>query len=174
MSIAAAGLALGFVSSAFQGFTAYQSASYQAAIAELNQSIANDNAQRALERVQIEQQDQDAITLAMLGEQEAAQASSGLAFGSRSFRLARKSAQELGRKDALNIRQAGEIEAYNYRTQAANFGAQAQFAKASGVNSLLGGFLGGIGSLVSGATKVRDPDRFTNPYYGQQLGPGLV
>lgn len=172
MTIAAAGIALGFASTLFQGFTAYQSASYQAAVAEMNAEIANENAKRALERSQVEQQDQDAITLAMLGEQQAGQAASGLAFGSRSFRLQRKSAQELGRKDALNIRQAGEIEAYNYRTDAANYQAQAGIAKASGVNSLLGSFLYGAGSLVSGATKVRDPDRFYNPYYDQGLLTG--
>lgn len=163
MTIAAAGLALSFGSALFQGYTSYQAASYQAAIAEMNQDIANDNAVRALQRSQVEQQDQDAITLAMLGEQEAAQGASGLAFGSRSFRLTRKSAQELGRKDALNIRQAGELEAYDYKTQAANFGAAASANKASATNSLLGSFLGGTASLISGATKVRDPDRFNNP-----------
>lgn len=162
MSVAAAGLVLGFASTVFQGYTSYQAASYQAAIADMNQEIANENAVRALERSQIEQQDQDSITLAMLGEQEAQQAASGLAFGSRSFRLTRKSAQELGRKDALNIRQAGELEAYDYKTQAANFGAAAEANKASATNSLLGGFLGGTASLISGATKIRDPDRFNN------------
>jgi hypothetical protein len=140
-------------------------------VAKMNQEIANDNAKRSLERVQVEQQDQDAITLAMLGEQEAGMAASGLAFGSGSFRLARKSAQELGRKDALNIRQAGELEAHDYRTQAANFGAQAELSKASARNSLLGGFLGGVTSLVSGATKVRNPDRFASSTYS---GGGLL
>lgn len=163
MTIAAAGLGLTFLSTAFGAYTQYQAASYQAQIAEMNQEIALDNANRALQRSQVEQQDQDAITLAMLGEQQAAQAASGLAYGSRSFRLNRKSAQELGRKDALNIRQAGELEAYDYKTQAANFGAAASANKASATNSLLGGFLGGVSSLVSGATKVRDPDRFNNP-----------
>lgn len=163
MSIALLGVAVSAASAVFQGISGYQQASYQAKVAEMNQEIANDNAKRALERVQVEQQDQDAITLAMLGEQEAQQAASGLSFGSGSFRLARKSAQELGRKDALNIRQAGELEAHDYRTQAANFGAQAGLAKASATNSLLGGFLGGVTSLVSGASKVRDPTRFDNP-----------
>lgn len=163
MSLAVLGIGLSFASSVFQGISSYQAASYQAKVAEMNQEIANDNAKRALERVQVEQQDQDAITLAMLGEQETGQAASGLAFGSGSFRLARKSAQELGRKDALNIRQAGELEAHDYRTQAANFGAQAKLSKASAANSLLGGFLGGVTSLVSGATKIRNPDRFANP-----------
>jgi hypothetical protein len=169
MSVGVIGLALGFVSTAFQAVSSYQAYSYQAKVAEMNQEIANDNATRALERAQVEQQDQDSITLAMLGEQEAQQAASGLAFGSGSFRLARKSARELGRKDALNIRQAGELEAYDYRTQAANFGAHAEMAKASATNSLLGGFLSGTASLVSGATKVANPDRFANPYYDQNL-----
>lgn len=161
MSLAAVGLGLGFVSSVFQGISGYQAASYQAAIAEMNQNIANENAKRAVQRSQVEQQDQDATSLALLGEQEATQAASGLTLGSGSFRLARRSAQELARKDALNIRQAGELEAYDYKTQAANFGMQSQLASSQATGSLLGGFLGGASSLISGAAKIRDPLRYS-------------
>jgi hypothetical protein len=154
-AVAIIGAGLSFASEAFSAVSQYQAASYQAKIAEYNQQIANDNAKRTLQTAQVQQQDQDAQSLALLGEQEANQAASGFSLGSRSFRLARRSAQELARKDALNIRQAGEVEAYNYRVQANNFGLESELAKMQANSSLLGGFLGGATSLISSATKVR-------------------
>ena len=156
-ALAPIGLALSFASTAFQGIAGAQAASYQAAIAEQNQQVAKENANRTIQASQVEQQDRDLTARALLGEQVTEQAASGLTLGSRSFRLARRSAQQLARKDALNIRQAGAVDAYNYRTQAANFGMQADLARSSASSSLLGGFLGAGTSLISGASKIYVP-----------------
>lgn len=159
-----AAAAIAAVSSVASGFMGMQQSAYQAKVANMNAQIAEENAKRALERSRIEQEDSDRFqTAAMLGEQEAAQSTSGLSLTGKSAILTRATARKLGRRDALNIIQAGEIESYNYRTQAANFRADAGAARLSGVSSLLGGFIGAAGgfadrmpsSLMSGASATR-------------------
>jgi hypothetical protein len=149
-----AGTLISAIGSVTSGMAAQQQANYQAKVSEMNEKIAKQNAVRAIERSQIEQEDQDRETAAQLGEIVAAQGASGLSLTSRSSALTRKSARMLGRRDALNIRQAGEIEAYNYKTQAVNFEADAQLRRMEGKSSLLAGFVGGIGSLIGGARQV--------------------
>lgn len=151
------GLALSFASSAFGAIGQYQAAQYQASIAEMNQKVANINADRTIQTSQVEQQDRDLQARALLGEQVAEQAASGLTLGSKSFRQARRGAQELARQDSLRIRQAGDVDAYNYRVQAANYGMQSQLAQATATSSLVGGFLGAGTSLIQGVNKIYVP-----------------
>lgn len=163
MTIATIGTVLGVGASLFEGFQGYQAGQYRAKVAEFNQDIAKQNADRAIERSQVEQQDQDAITLAALGEQLASQGASGLAITGRSNTALRKNAATLGRLDALRIRQGGQLEAYNYNVDAANFGAEAGAARSSGAGSLVSGFLNAGTSLIGGAGKVKNPARYTTP-----------
>lgn len=132
------------------GVTTFAAASNNAAIQEMNAEIAEENRQRALNRAQIEQQENDFRVRGMLGEQLAAQAASGVEIGKGSPKYTRIAARELGRLDALNIRQAGELEAYNYATQATNFRANAAGMRSEGVFGLLGGFLN-AGSVITSA-----------------------
>lgn len=142
-------------------------AAYQAQIAEMNKRVAEENERRVQERAQVEQQDQDFEARAFIGAQEAAQSASGLALGGRSQIMTRRSAHELARRDALNIRQAGEIDAYNFRVDAANAGAQAQLHRMQADSyrqqasqSQLAGWIGATGSLLSGAGRIaRQRDR---------------
>jgi len=145
------------------GAATFAAASNNAAIQEMNAEIADDNAKRALERAAIEQQESDFRTRGLLGEQLAQQAASGVDIGSGSPKYTRIAARELGRLDALNIRQAGELEAYNYRTQSVNFRANAAGARAEGAFGLLGGFLN-AGSALTNATPVAKKNYFApNP-----------
>ena len=146
------------------GFSALAAGNYQAKVAEMNAQIADDNEKRALQRSQVEQLTQDQATLGMLGEQEAAQSVSGVSLNSKSSIRTRQAARELGRLDSLTIRQAGEVEAYGYKTDAVNQRAQAGLAKASGVSSFLGSFLGAAASLVGESSSVRSPKKYTNSY----------
>lgn len=142
--------AVGAIASIAQGVMGFMQASYQAEVAKMNAKIANENAKRSIQRSSIEQEDFDRMeTAATLGEQEAAQGASGLSISSPSAIKTRATSRALGRRDALNIIQAGQIEAYNYRTQAANFKAEAKASKLSGFSSLLGGFIGGVGSFAN-------------------------
>lgn len=163
--MAAIGPILGAVGSLVSGFAAMSAGNYQAKIAEMNAKIADDNARRAIERSQIEQQDQDTMTLGMLGEQEAAQSASGVSLTSKSSILTRKSARELGRRDALNVRQSGELEAYGFKTDAVNQRAQGQLAKMQGQSSMIGAFLGAGSSLIGAANGTPSRNRITKGTY---------
>lgn len=160
MTIAAIGTAIGVGASLFQGVQGYTAGQYRARVADMNRKIAEENANRSINRSQIEAQEQDVMTLAMLGEQTAAQASSGISLGSRSFGQVRQNARLLGRLDALNVRQAGEVEAYNYRTDAENFRAEAGAARMDATSSLIGGFLNAGSSLIGGAGKTGSKSLF--------------
>lgn len=155
------GIALSVAGSVLGAVQAKNMADYQAELAERNAKISEENAARTITRSQVEAQDQDMMNLAFLGEQEAAQSASGL--GGRSQFLARKSGQELGRRDVLNVRQAGEIEAYNYRVEAMGQRANAEMARAEGRNAMLSGFLGATKSIIGGASSFRNPGRFNPP-----------
>ncbi len=129
-------------------------ASYQAKVANMNAEVAEENAQRALSRSGIEAEDSDRQTAALLGEQEVAQAASGVSLSGKSQILTRKSARILGRRDALNILQDGSTEAYNFRVQKANFKAEAAAAKMSGVASLVGGAMSAMAGAPVGSSMV--------------------
>lgn len=144
--------------------TAYQQGRYQSAIAEANQKVANQNAGIALERSSQEAQDQDALTLAAIGEQLAVQSASGLSTSSRSSMMTRKSTRQLGRKDSLNVAHAGRLQANQYLTQGQNFGMQAEAANLQAQGSLLEGMMT-AGSLIGDASSVRNKNRFNpRPY----------
>ena len=144
----AAAAIIGAFGSIISGIGQMQAANYQAQIAQMNAEIARDNAKRAIDKAQLDQEDQDKKSIVMQGEIEAAQSVSGIALTSRTSKLTRKTALELGRKDALNVRQAGEMEAYNHKVAAANQTAQAGLYRMQGTNSLLSGFVNGFSSLI--------------------------
>lgn len=143
-------LATTLVGGAVQTIGAIQQSKYQAAVANMNARIEEQNAQRAVERAGIEAQNQDRINAGILGEQISEQSGSGLSARSGSFALGRKSARELARLDTLNVAQQGFLDAFNARTRAANFRAEASAAKASGRNALISGAIDTVGSLASG------------------------
>lgn len=155
--------ALAAIGSIASGVLGFMQADYQSQVAKMNAHIAAENAQRASERSQIEQEDQDAKSAAMIGELVASQSASGIALGSGSSMLTRTSAAKLGRQDALRVRQAGATEAYNYLTQAENFNAQAKADSMGGIGSLLGGFLGGARSLIGDSSAVNK--RYAQRFY---------
>lgn len=162
MLLAAAG-------SVLSGVMGFAQSRYQAAIASRNAQIAKDNASRAVYKSQIDAQMQDTQTTAMIGQQESLQAASGLSLNSESSRRLRRSAAILGRLDTLNVRQAGEVEKYNYLTQAANFEAESRMAQFGGVGSLLGGFLGAAQSFSG--TSLIGGARSTGSQYNPLMRP---
>jgi len=171
LSLVATGI--GVAGSVIGTFANVQSANYQAMIAERNKKIQLENADRAIARSQQEQYMQDRQAAYMLGQQEAQQGASGLKVGGRSFMLTRRASRELARLDALNIRQAGQLEAYNYRVASEDSAAAASFARSQAMFSLLGGFLDAGTSLIGGignynkALQLQTPARSARPigYY---------
>ena len=150
-------------------------ASYQAKVANMNASIAEDNAKRALERGDVNAEDSDFQTRALLGEQEVAQAASGVSLSGKSQILTRESARKLGRRDALNIVQDASVEAYNYKTQAANFKAEAAAARISGISGLVGSVFSAAGSIPSSLAGGSSSTASPYKYIPQPLAkPSLV
>lgn len=142
---------VGAISSIAGGVMGMMQAQYQAKVANMNAAVAKENAARAVEKASIEGEDNDLQTKALLGEQEVAQAASGISLSGKSQILTRRSAHLVGRRDTMNIIHKGKVEEYNYLVDAANFKAQAQAAKMSGISSLVGGVLGAAGSFAGSA-----------------------
>jgi hypothetical protein len=145
---AAAALAAG--ATLVKGVGDFSSGMYQSKVAEMNSKVAQDNARRALQRSDVEAVENDRLTAEMLGEQEAAQGASGLSLTGKSFAANRARTRILGRRDTLNIRQAGQIENYNYKVQRQNFRAESKSAKTSAYLGLAGSVLE-AGSIVGNA-----------------------
>lgn len=139
---------------------ATQRANFEAQVAERNRAVMEDNATRAQYNAQVQQAESDRIARGLIGEQIAAQSASGLKLGGRSQMLTRKSAKELARLDALNIRQAGDVEAHNYRIGAEDAALAAGFARQTASNALTEGFLTGAGVLVGGAADFLKTSKF--------------
>lgn len=133
---------------------------YQAAVAEQNAKIAQQNAQRATDRAAIEAQENDLLTRGMLGQQMAAMSASGVSTDSPSFLMTRRAARTRGRLDTLNIIQGGQLENYNYLTDATNQRAVAAGARSQGYANAFGTALGGVGSLISTARPTVMASRF--------------
>ena len=135
---------------------ASRDAQFKSKIAIINAKIAEDNAERAVFRSQVEAQDQDRMAAAVIGEEISKQAGSCLNLRSGSFVGKRQSLRQLARLDVLRIRQEGDIEAFGFLTDArvsratsSAFKRKAQFAVISGV--LKGVGAGADSSLISGA-----------------------
>lgn len=151
------GTALSAGSAIVGGLSAAAASRYQAAVADTNAKIATENAKRAEVAAQKEAFQQDELTLAFLGEQQAIQSASGLS--GRSQLLTRKRAAQLGRQDTLNIRDAGRFETQNYLQQAEGERASAGMHRSAASNSLLQGFMGGVSSFIDGRTTTRTVNR---------------
>lgn len=164
MEIGIAGI-LSATSSVITGVTGLMSAQSNANIMEMNAQVADENSRRAIERAQVAQQDQDIQTRFMLGEQIAAQAASGVDVGTGSPQYARMSARQLGRLDALKVRQSGELESYGFKVDAASGRAQAKAERMGGAFGLLGSFIEAGGAITA---KMKQPRRNFYPVPGQR------
>jgi hypothetical protein len=128
---------------------------YQAQVAQRNADLMMENAQNAIQASQAAQLQQDQQTRALLGEQLAVQSASGLRIGGKSQMMTRKSARELGRQDALTIRDAGEREAYNFKQLAEDSNAQVNFLHSSNQSALVSGFLDAASIGITGLRNVK-------------------
>lgn len=153
------------------GGTAFLQGDYQSEVAKNNAAVAKQNAIMASARAGIQAQENDLQTKALLGEQVAAQAASGVSLSGRSQFLTRQTARLLGRRDTENILAAGSAERSNFLTQARQFKAESKMANVSKWLGAAGGVLDAATgaasakmagaklptSLVGGATSVAKP-----------------
>ncbi len=137
-----------------QGNAQSMASGYAAQVASNNAAISEQNAVLATAVGEANVQSQKRRTSAAVSETRATQASRGLEVNSGSNAEVQRSEQELGDLDALTIRNTYARTAYGYRTQGANYDAQAELDKAASKNAKLAGYLNATGSLLSSGTSV--------------------
>lgn len=158
---------VGAVAPLIGGIAGMAQSNYQAKVAQMNADIAKENADRASTKSEIDAQESDFQTKALLGEQEVAQAGSGVTLSGKSQILTRRAASAVGAGDRMKLLQGGQVERYNFLTQRANFKAEAQASKLSGMFSLVGGAaaaIGNVASMGSGASLSSSATQTASPY----------
>lgn len=128
-------------------------ASYQAQVARNNQIIANRNADDALKRAAVEEDKVRQRTASVMGQQRARLAGQGSVLDEGSPLDIQMDTAGLGELDALTVRNAGEREAYGFRSQAMNFGAQAGLHDSKASAGMLQAYLSAGGSILGAAGK---------------------
>lgn len=126
-------------------------AAYQAQVARNNQIIANRNADDALKRASVEEDKVRQRTASIMGQQRARLAGQGAALDEGSPLDILMDTSRLGELDALTVRSAGDREAYGFRAQAMNFGAQARLHDSRAQASMLDTYLRAGGSILGAA-----------------------
>lgn len=146
------GTALSVVGTIFSGIASMQAGNYQAAVAERNAKIAEENANRSVLVSQEEARQNDMERSGQLGEMLSGQGASGLLTTGKSFMQTRRGLRSIARLESLNIRQAGEVEAYGHRVDALNQRSEGQFAKMKGQNAMIGSLLDAGSSLIGSSS----------------------
>lgn len=154
--VAALAIASAVVGSAGQvmaGIGQGQQARYQASIADKNAQIANGQAQDSILNTNLEAQRLRRDQAQTAGQQQAGMAANGIDLNFGSAVDLQKDTAARGAEDAAQLYKAGnertkgfEINAFNYRSQAA-----ADRAKASG--AVMTGIFGGVSSALGAASQ---------------------
>lgn len=131
-----------------------QAASYQAAVAQRNAQIMEENARRELDRAQVEVQDQAEAARFQIGQVIAAQGASGISLNTGSALRRRDDLTQLASRDALRTRQDAELRAENMRQGAADFRAEAGQARSRRTFSIFSGVADVGSTLIGGATQL--------------------
>ncbi len=137
-----------------QGRAAQQAATYNAQVADMNAKISERQARDAVERGQIEEQQQRMKTSQVIGKQRTAMAANGvdLAYGSPLDALV--DTATIGELDALTIRANTYREERDIRQQGQNFTTQAGALRAEGENARIAGSMGKTGGFLNAAGTV--------------------
>jgi hypothetical protein len=142
------GLGLDLAGEAQKTQAAMQLADYRTEVANRNAAIMDENASRAIQTSEVDQQTQDMRSRAVIGDQIAAQGASGIKLSSDSFVRSRASTRAIAALDRLNVRHAGDVAAYNYHQQAADYRREAQFEHDTRDNAIIQGVFSGLGDAV--------------------------
>lgn len=117
----------------------------QSNTAKANQQMANQQAQAAQEQSRVQQEQIKRRGLLALGQQKAAAAASGVDPGDGSVLDVEDDTTRQIQYDVLKTKYNGDMNAWAYRAQAGQFGAQAS-------NAMISGGINTTSSLLNGAT----------------------
>lgn len=112
---------LAIAGTAIQGFSAFQQAQYQSAVAKNNAKIAQQNADRANYAAQIEQMRSDREYAQQQSSLLASQAASGFDVLGRSQLASRNNIARVRGEEATDIRMQGLYDVRNHMQESANF-----------------------------------------------------
>lgn len=137
-----------------QGAAAQAQGAYQAAVARNNSILAERQAADALARGRIAEDKQRDQTEQLLGRQRAALAANGVVVDQGSALDITSDTAEIGELDALTVRSNAQREALGYRTQGANYIADASLSELRGASASSAARLQGTATLIGGAGTV--------------------
>jgi hypothetical protein len=138
----------------FGGISGAQASRYQASVAKNNAIIAEQNASYSMEAGEAQAERTSLKGAAQSGQIKAAQAASGVDVNSGSAENVQISQKEVNQLDTDTTLNNAQLQAYGYRTQAANDEAQAALDKSQANNDLIGGGLNAAGSLLGNASSL--------------------
>lgn len=138
----------------FSGIASADASSYQAQVAKVNQQIAQQNAQYAIEAGQAKTFQQGQAGAAQAGNVKTQLAANGTDVNSGSAVAVESGTRELSEVNEQTTMNNAELQAYGYKSQATGFGAQAGLDEAQAEEAPIGAALGAAGSLAEGASGV--------------------
>lgn len=151
-NIAAASLLTSSISTAANTYAQTQAiraqADFQTSQLEMNRKIAEIKANDALKRGAKAKRDVEAQTRQLIGAQRAAMAAQGIEVESGSALDIQEDTAQLGRLDALTIKMNAYREAWGYKFEGIQLGAQAGLAQTSARFARTQALVGGAQSLA--------------------------
>lgn len=160
--MAAAAVPLAIASTIMAAAGTVVSAVQTANTAKANQRIANQQADLAQQQAAVEADKVRKRGLLVLGQQGAAAAASGIDPSSGSAADVADDTTFNVQMDALRTKYNGDLQAWSYRQQAAQFGSQAS-------NAMVAGGIGLGSSLLTGGVKTYNAGLTTGAWSGQKL-----
>lgn len=140
---------------------------YQAGVARINQQIAKGNADYSRKVGEVQAQQSGMKSAQDIGATKVAQSGSGVDIGKGSAAAVRETQSEVAQYDQGMIRSNAARKAYGYEVEAASEEAKANMAEASAKNAKSAGFIGALGSLLSGGSSVASKWLNYKPTFGE-------
>jgi hypothetical protein len=146
----------------YTAYTAHKQANFQAAVAQNNAQIAENNAKTVLMEGQVAESAKRAEMGRKIGAALAEQGASGVDVNYGSPSVVRKGLFEEGELDALTIRHNAMAKAIAYKNEGKGYNTTAQFAKIAGRDALIAGGINVASSFVSGANSYTNTKALQN------------
>lgn len=132
------------VSSLFNAQASYNQGKYLDKVAKVNAGISDRAAADAIERGDLQADQQRDLTQQVIGSQRTAYAANGIDVNTGSAGIVQNDTAALGELDALTIINNAAREAYGYKVQAMDQRQQGKLAKYQGKMNAIGSILGGL------------------------------
>jgi hypothetical protein len=164
----AAGAGVGAIGSLFQGQAQSAMYNYQAGVAQVNATVAKQDATYATQAGEVEAQNSGMRTRAEVGSTRAGMAAGNVDITSGSGARVITSETEIGQQNEATIRANAAKRAYGFDVKAAADTAQAGAYDVAASTSKTSGIIGAVSSVIGGAGNVAAKWA----QYGQSFGSG--